>query len=197
MRRVSDTGSGKGHGLKLSGGTADKASMVVGLQAGTTRAERRRHRQRGQALVEFALIIPLFLMIVVGVIQFGVALNYWLNMQRVANEGARWAVVNAYPGCPRSGPDAPCPSPDPAYPDLLHYTLANSRIAKGEVLEPYICFTSADGTPSSGDSVTVRLTRNYNLLKIVGGGFNFDLNASATMRLEWEPTRYTDDGPCP
>ena len=34
-------------------------------------------------------------MIVVGVIQFGVALNFWLDMQRIANQGARWAVVNS------------------------------------------------------------------------------------------------------
>ena len=175
--------------------------MVLGLRRGKTRAERRTDRERGQALVEFALILPLFLMIVVGVIQFGVGLNYWLNMQRIANEGARWAVVNAYPGCPRSGPETVCPSPDPAYPDLLHYNLAQSKISKGEVIEPYICFTSTDGTPSSGDSVTVRLTRNYNFLSIVtfftpGDGLNFDLHASATMRLEWKPTRYLPDGPC-
>ena len=55
------------------------------------RAER--SRERGQALVEFALIVPLFLIIVVGIIQFGVGLNYWLDLNRIANQGARWAVV--------------------------------------------------------------------------------------------------------
>src|SRR5687768_13441458 len=51
-----------------------------------------RERERGQALVEFALIAPLFLMIVVGIIQFGIGLNYWLDLNRIANQGARWAV---------------------------------------------------------------------------------------------------------
>ena len=56
-----------------------------------------RPRERGQALVEFALIAPLFLLVVVGIIQFGIGLNYWLDLNRIANQGARWAVVNCNP----------------------------------------------------------------------------------------------------
>ena len=51
-------------------------------------------RQDGQALVEFALIVPISLMIVVGIIYFGIGLNYWLDMNRTANKEARQAVVN-------------------------------------------------------------------------------------------------------
>ena len=58
-----------------------------------------RSRERGQALVEFALIAPLFLVIVVGIIQFGIGLNYWLDLNRIANQGARWGVVDKYPDC--------------------------------------------------------------------------------------------------
>ena len=53
-------------------------------------------------MVEFALILFPLLIIVVGIIQFGIGLNYWLDMNRIANQGARWAVVNAWPGCPRT-----------------------------------------------------------------------------------------------
>ena len=60
--------------------------------------------ERGQATVEFALILIPLLIIVVGVIQFGIALNFWLDEQRIANQGARFAVVNSWPGCPRSEP---------------------------------------------------------------------------------------------
>ena len=62
----------------------------------------RRHRQdpeSGQAMVEFALILLPLLILVAGIIQFGIGLNYWLDMQRIANQGARWAVVNNWPGC--------------------------------------------------------------------------------------------------
>ncbi len=183
--------------------------MVSEVRANASRGDRRRERESGQALVEFALILPLFLMIVVGVIQFGVALNYWLDMQRIANQGARWAVVNAYPNCPRTGPPSVCPSPNTNYPDLLHYQLADERISEGEVIEPYICFpdpTGVGGAPTVGDPVTVRMERNFNFLSIVtffehAGGvdkaLSVNLHASATMRLEQDPTRFVDDGPCP
>src|SRR5262245_59908954 len=52
-------------------------------------------------MVEFALILFPLLLLVVGIIQFGIGLNFWLDEQRLANQGARWAVVNGWPGCPR------------------------------------------------------------------------------------------------
>ena len=70
---------------------------MVGAVENTQRTLSDVSRESGQALVEFALVLPLFLMIVVGVIQFGVALNFWLDMQRLANQGARSAAVNCGP----------------------------------------------------------------------------------------------------
>ena len=55
-------------------------------------------------MVEFALILIPLLILVVGIIQFGIGLNYWLDMNRLSNQGARWAVVNEYPGCTRTSP---------------------------------------------------------------------------------------------
>ena len=73
----------------------------------------RRHRQdpeSGQAMVEFALILFPLLILVVGIIQFGIGLNYWLDMQRIANQGARWAAVDNWPpDCTRAATS--CPSP--------------------------------------------------------------------------------------
>ena len=60
---------------------------------------RRKNNENGQAMVEFALILFPLLILVVGIIQFGIGLNYWLDMNRLSNQGARWAVVNGYPGC--------------------------------------------------------------------------------------------------
>ena len=54
-------------------------------------------------MVEFALILFPLLMVVAGIIYFGIGLNYWLDMNRVANQGARQAAVNNWPSqCPRS-----------------------------------------------------------------------------------------------
>jgi len=48
---------------------------------------------RGQALVEFALIVPLFLLLVFGVWEFGRAWQVYQTLTDAAREGGRAAVV--------------------------------------------------------------------------------------------------------
>lgn len=47
----------------------------------------------GQAMVEFALVVPIFLLLVIGVIEFGRAWNLQQTITDAAREGARRAVV--------------------------------------------------------------------------------------------------------
>jgi TadE-like protein len=54
--------------------------------------------ERGVAIVEFALVAPLLLLALFGMLEFGKAFNYWNDQQQMANEGARWAAVVANPG---------------------------------------------------------------------------------------------------
>ena len=51
----------------------------------------------GVAMTEFALIVPVFLLIVAGMLGFGRALFYWIDANHLANETARWAVVDRNP----------------------------------------------------------------------------------------------------
>ena len=55
---------------------------------------RRVRREEGQAVVEFALILFPLLLLVVGIIQFGIAISFWQDQQRLAAQGARVAIVN-------------------------------------------------------------------------------------------------------
>src|SRR5207342_1451718 len=71
-------------------------------------AQRPQDPESGQAMVEFALILFPLLLLVAGIIQFGIGLNFWLDQQRIANQGARWAVVNAWPGCTRTAAAGSC-----------------------------------------------------------------------------------------
>jgi Flp pilus assembly protein TadG len=48
---------------------------------------------RGSAAVEFALVLPLLLLLVIGMLDFGVTYNHWLTVTTVAREGARLAAV--------------------------------------------------------------------------------------------------------
>jgi Flp pilus assembly protein TadG len=48
---------------------------------------------RGQALVEFALVLPVLLLLVVGAMEFGLIINEYLVVTEAAREGARSAAL--------------------------------------------------------------------------------------------------------
>jgi Flp pilus assembly protein TadG len=60
------------------------------------RLRRRSHRGRGQALVEFALVIPIFLLLLVALFDLGRAVFAYNTLTNAAREGARMAIVNQY-----------------------------------------------------------------------------------------------------
>ena len=60
-----------------------------------TRPKSKRDRKEdGQAMVEFALILPIFLLILCGIIDFGWLFYNQLSLNNACREGARYAVVN-------------------------------------------------------------------------------------------------------
>ena len=59
----------------------------------------RRPRRQGQALVEFALIAGLFMLVVGGVIQFGAILWSENTIAQIARDTARWAVTQSTSPC--------------------------------------------------------------------------------------------------
>jgi hypothetical protein len=190
MRRIR-SGPAKGKGKHVSRLTpelsrADKDNM----HPTTPQGGRRGADERGQAMVEFALIIPLFLALVVGVIQFAVALNFWFDLQRLANQGARSAAVNCGPASVSQ-----CGSTSlEAY--LSARTQANPEgqvISKGNTPDKVeVCYVPPSDPPPSGwsptvgDAVRVELRERYRLQAIVGLA-KIDLKAGATMRLEQVP----------
>ncbi len=53
--------------------------------------------EKGQGLVEFALVLPLLLLMVAGIIDLGKAFGYKNDLTHLANSAARQASVNAVP----------------------------------------------------------------------------------------------------
>jgi Flp pilus assembly protein TadG len=49
---------------------------------------------RGAAVIEFALLLPLLLLLLFGIIDFGRALNAQITITQAAREGARLAALN-------------------------------------------------------------------------------------------------------
>ena len=54
-------------------------------------------RNDGVAMTEFALVLPVFVLIIVGLLSFGRVLYYWIETNHVASETARWAIVDQNP----------------------------------------------------------------------------------------------------
>ncbi len=52
-----------------------------------------RKNETGQALVEFTLILPILILIVLGIIEFGWLLNAQITLNSAAREGARVGAV--------------------------------------------------------------------------------------------------------
>ncbi len=50
---------------------------------------------RGQSIVEFALLVPLIIMLLAGVVDLGNGFQTWINLTNAAREGARKASVMA------------------------------------------------------------------------------------------------------
>ena len=101
----------------------------------TETTERTQKRRRGQSLVEFALIMPMLLMITFGIVEFGRVLNAYIMCTNGAREGARAAAVGASAAVAEATTRAAIPT-----------------------LNVNVTVTGAQG--ASGSMVTVRVTHN-------------------------------------
>lgn len=57
---------------------------------------RRFDKENGSSSVELALILPVLILLLFGIIQFGFVLNNYLAITHAAREGARLAAVGRY-----------------------------------------------------------------------------------------------------
>ena len=79
------------------GQRADSSFLVDGHndpQASAWSIRPRFKSDRGTAAIEFALVLPLFLLILFAILQFGFIFFVWNDMQNAAREGARRLSVD-------------------------------------------------------------------------------------------------------
>jgi len=119
---------------------------------------RRRHRgAAGQSLVEFALVLPVFLLMMFGLIDVGRFVYLSSTLSQAARDGARLGSVEASyrgstdPACGTTGGPV-CPGNDAAL--LSHVRTAANRMMSpfGTVSNAYMVCVLAPpaGTPPSG-----------------------------------------------
>jgi Flp pilus assembly protein TadG len=163
----------------------------------------RHDKPRGQAMVEFALVIPVFILLLVGLFDFGRVI--WVNdtLATAAREAARYAIVHgATSSCPvgpaPGGTELPVPSascdPSPSrqgIKDVAHkWAAGTSGDVTVSVCYGVVSTCSGDAdqvvtpapTNTRGTSVTVTVTSAVDLsIPSLVGFDGFNLQASSTM----------------
>ena len=135
--------------------------------------------ERGTALVEFALVLPILMALTIGILDFGRALNYYNQLSQLAGQGARAAAVNCNPDgtCPVSG-------------NSIQVQLAETYAQGGLTKKMSACINGASGI---GQPVTVTASYQFapvGFLPFISGK-TFTISASQTERQEVAPSYST------
>jgi hypothetical protein len=110
---------------------------------------RRRTRERGAAIVEFAIVFPLFFLLVSGIIDFGQAYSDLNSARQGVREGARQVVVANF------GDDGGCAVVGAAPNDPTHRAICLTKDRVGMSASETRVKIAFTGANQVGDSVVV------------------------------------------
>lgn len=129
--------------------------LVVEDRTGSWLSKRWRHallalpEDNGQALIEFAFVAPLFLVVVTGIFMFGIAFNNWEVMTEATNVGARTVAIS------RGQTLDPCQTAvlaiEAASPNLKPSSLTFSFSFNGVAYSGTSCSSSSSTTGAAGN----------------------------------------------
>ena len=139
---------------------------------------------RGQSLMEISLLLPVLLIIVFGIIDFGLGMRSYISLSNGVREGARFAALGN-------------PAGEPSDCDGITNTTVYGALCAAtdgldlDELEPDV--TYPDGY-ASGNSVVVSADYSHNFVTplgdligfVSGGSFptSIELHSSTDMRIE-------------
>lgn len=114
---------------------------------------------QGVSSIEMAIILPVLVMVIFGIFQFGLLFNNYLAITHAAREGARLASVDNYSEA------VVIERAIPAIPDS-------------------VVVSYSDYAEEKAQTVTVTVSENYALEIPFWGAQNVPLSSSASMRIE-------------
>lgn len=89
---------------------------------------------RAQALVEFALVAPIFFLILFGIIDFGRYVYYTQILNNAAREGTRYAIVHGELGIPPTGPGSADPTGNAVKNVVRNHAIGVIAITNSDIL---------------------------------------------------------------
>ena len=146
--------------------------------------KRKEKGEKGQALVEFALLVPIFLILLFAIVDFGMGFYSWITVTNSAREGARLGAVQATTAQ-----------------IIVRVQDTSDLIDEGTKMTVTVgCGPSSDPPPTGacpsqpGESVVVRVDYDYDLITPLASlvaflsgdiiGPTLTLSSTAEMRLE-------------
>jgi Flp pilus assembly protein TadG len=122
-------------------------------------------RDDGVAMTEFALVLPVLVLVIAGILSFGRVFFYWIEANHLANETARWAVVDRNPYAPATLQQA-----------------ARDASSKEFQQDVKVCIDFPAGAVV-GNPVRVRVQKPFSLVPILNAG-TITIRGSSEMRIE-------------
>ena len=124
-------------------------------------------KENGQSMVEFALIMPILLLILVGIIEFGFMFSNFLTLTNASREAVRAISLGSS--------------------DASATQRAKDTSINLDPTQIVVVINPSDSNRDPGDSVTVTITYEYDFLtpfmeRIFGS--DFQLETDTTMRVE-------------
>lgn len=143
----------------------------------------RRRKSRGQSLVEFAVVFPVFMLVLSGILDFGFMLYSRMTVISATREGARAAITQG---------DAPSVIPQRVS-DAVDNAVSGTGLTIGNLQKPYTvtcfraggsCNFATDTGAMSGDSVNVTVTYTYHSFFPLLFGSTINLSSTVQMVIE-------------
>lgn len=143
--------------------------------------------ERGQSVVEFMLVLPFALLVVMALAEFGAAFYTYITVNNATSEAARWAATG----------DDHVPSDACAAQSIQWRAQQMSRDLLNCDADTVFAVTyedAASGAPGRGTGVTVNVTYTYTgrtplpgLINLVSGGLfptSWEMTSCSDARLE-------------
>lgn len=140
-------------------------------------------RRRGQALVEFALLALILVLMLAGAVDFGRAFSAWIAMGNMARAGAQYGTI--------------VPLVDPSSSDGISVSEIQADMVAAALTEQPSIFGSIPTVSAewiTGSACLARVTVTYNfepLLQIPPIPSSITLSRRAQMRIQYVPPGYS------
>ena len=171
---------------------------MIGRRAGArgepTRHRRGHRRAQGQAITEFAILVPVFLIMLQAILEFGFAFNHHLTLEYATREGARTGAAVADGG----GNAATCNTIDAQIVAAVQRVLVapGSPVVLSHVATISIWRSTSSGTPDASKGIFTWTYTGPNTGPTVDGA-RLSFSPPSPLPASWRPCARVASGATP